>query len=195
MGFSRLKCQLKRKKIDTVCFWRFSKFQLTRKWVNKVNLLTNFSTQNLVQILACVISTRKAKHTDVTTMLTYSHANTPIGQSERAYYMSYFIQQFMQCVTLLLIYVDTGLQELYLPLLVMGIHCTMWWVWKDNYYASWSSWKWEYQWSWDKPYCLCCKQWCPMLQFGWEQICVEDVHFKTLSLKWQDFCHGLEHTV
>ena len=37
----------------------------------------------------------------------------------------------MQCVTLLLIHEDTGLQELYLPLLVMGIHCTMWWVWKD----------------------------------------------------------------
>ena len=33
--------------------------------------------------------------------------------------------QFMQCVTLLLIIVDTGLKELYLPLLVTGIHCTM----------------------------------------------------------------------
>ena len=43
--------------------------------------------------------------------------------------------------------------ELYLPLLVMGIHCTMWWEWK-TYYPSWSSWKWEYQWNWDKPYCL-----------------------------------------
>ena len=30
--------------------------------------------------------------------------------------------------TLLLILVDTGLKELYLPLLVTGIHCTMWWV-------------------------------------------------------------------
>ena len=29
----------------------------------------------------------------------------------------------MQCNTLLLIHVDTGLQELYLPLLVMGIQC------------------------------------------------------------------------
>ena len=33
------------------------------------------------------------------------------------------LQQFMQCV--LLILVDTGLKELYLPLLVTGIHCTM----------------------------------------------------------------------
>ena len=38
---------------------------------------------------------------------------------------SVVLQQFMQCVTLLLIHVDTGLQELYLPLLVLGIHCTI----------------------------------------------------------------------
>ena len=35
------------------------------------------------------------------------------------------LQQFMQCVTLLLILVNTGLKELYLPWLVTGIHCTM----------------------------------------------------------------------
>ena len=29
---------------------------------------------------------------DVTTMVTYSHATTPLGQSERAYYLSYFIK-------------------------------------------------------------------------------------------------------
>ena len=33
--------------------------------------------------------------------------------------------QFTQCVTLLLIHVDNGIRELYLLLLVMGIHCTM----------------------------------------------------------------------
>ena len=38
-----------------------------------------------------MISARKATHLDVTTMFTYSHANTPLGQSERAYYLSYFI--------------------------------------------------------------------------------------------------------
>ena len=32
----------------------------------------------------------KRKH-DVTTVVTYSHASTPHGQSERAYYLSYFI--------------------------------------------------------------------------------------------------------
>ena len=37
-----------------------------------------------------MISARKAKH-DATTMFTYSHANTPLSQSERAYYLSYFI--------------------------------------------------------------------------------------------------------
>ena len=56
-----------------------------RKWVNKVNL-TSFSTQNLFQIRAC---TRKARHLVVTT---HCHANTPLGQSERAYYISYFIR-------------------------------------------------------------------------------------------------------
>ena len=29
---------------------------------------------------------------DATTMFTYSHTNTPIDQSERAYYFSYFIK-------------------------------------------------------------------------------------------------------
>ena len=38
------------------------------------------------------------------------------------------LQQFMQCVTLLLILVDTGLKELYLPLLVTGRHCKKLWV-------------------------------------------------------------------
>ena len=57
--------------------------------MNKVNL-SKFSTQNLFQIRACVISARKAKHLDVTTMFTYSHANTPLGQSESAYYVTYF---------------------------------------------------------------------------------------------------------
>ena len=29
---------------------------------------------------------------DITTMVTYSHATTPLGQSERAYYLNYFIK-------------------------------------------------------------------------------------------------------
>ena len=67
-----------------------SEFQPTRKWLNNVNL-SRFSTQLLFQIRACVISARKAKHLDVTTMFTYSHGNTPLGQSERACQLSYFI--------------------------------------------------------------------------------------------------------
>ena len=43
------------------------------------------------QICACLISARKTKQLDATTMFTYSHANTSLGQSERAYYLSYFI--------------------------------------------------------------------------------------------------------
>ena len=38
-----------------------------------------------------MISARKTKQLDATTKFTYSHANTPVGQSERAYYLSYFI--------------------------------------------------------------------------------------------------------
>ena len=34
---------------------------------------------------------RFASLLDVKTMFTYSHANTPLGQSERACYLSYFI--------------------------------------------------------------------------------------------------------
>ena len=40
-----------------------------------------------------MISPWKAKHlTDITTMFTYSHANTPLGQSEHPYYLSFFIK-------------------------------------------------------------------------------------------------------
>ena len=43
-----------------------------------------------------VLSVRKAKHLDVTTMFTYSHVNTLLSQSERAYYLSYFIISYIQ---------------------------------------------------------------------------------------------------
>ena len=36
--FSSSKCQLKRRKIDSPSLWRFSMFQPTKEWVNKVNL-------------------------------------------------------------------------------------------------------------------------------------------------------------
>ena len=77
------------------------------------------------------------------------------------------------------------LLELYVPLLVSGIHLTVQCdVCDKTYYAFRSSSKCHYQWSWDKPYCPGCKHLCPMLQFGWKQVCVEDVPFKTLS--WSD---------
>ena len=38
------------------------------------------------------LAREKKKHFDVTTMFTYSQANTPLGQSERAYCLSYFIK-------------------------------------------------------------------------------------------------------
>ena len=40
------------------------------------------------------------------------------------------LHSVLQLLPLLIIIVDTGLKEIYLPLLVTGIHCTMWWVWK-----------------------------------------------------------------
>ena len=52
--------------------------------VNKVNL-SSFSTQNLFQIRAWLMCAQQDN-----VYLTYSHANTPLGQSERAYYLSYF---------------------------------------------------------------------------------------------------------
>ena len=65
-------------------------FQPTKEWVNKVNLLS-FELEIFFKFGACVISARKAKQLDVTTMFTYSHANTALGSSERVYYLSYFI--------------------------------------------------------------------------------------------------------
>ena len=58
--------------------------------MNKISLL-GFQLKNFFQIRACVISARKAKHLDVTAMFAYSHANTPLSQSERTYDLSYFI--------------------------------------------------------------------------------------------------------
>ena len=66
-------------------------FQPMREWVNKVNLLS-FELENFFKIRACVISAQKARQLDATTMFTCSHANTPLSQSERAYYLSYFIK-------------------------------------------------------------------------------------------------------
>ena len=65
-------------------------FQPTKEWVNIVNL-SSFELENFFKFGACVISVRKAKQLEATTMFTYSHANTALGQSERAYYLSYFI--------------------------------------------------------------------------------------------------------
>ena len=52
--------------------------------------LVEFSIQKLFQIRAFVISARKAKHLNVTTMFTCFHAHTPLGQLERAFNLSYF---------------------------------------------------------------------------------------------------------
>ena len=42
-----------------------------------------------------MITARKAKHLDATTIITYSDANTPLAQSERAYCLGYFINGYV----------------------------------------------------------------------------------------------------
>ena len=56
--------------------------------LNSLIFVLESSTIRFEMVLNCAGETRKR---DVTTMFTYSHANTPLGQSERAYYLSYFI--------------------------------------------------------------------------------------------------------
>ena len=86
--FSRSKCQLKRKQNWHSLFVEM--FQVSAdEGMGKWSKLVEFWTKKLFQICACLISARKAKHLDVTTMFTYSHANTPLGQSEGAYYLSF----------------------------------------------------------------------------------------------------------
>ena len=42
-----------------------------------------------------MITARKVKHLDATTMFTYSHASITLAQSERAYCLSYFIDGYV----------------------------------------------------------------------------------------------------
>ena len=82
----------------------------------------------------------------------------------------------MQCVTLLLILVDTRLKELYMPLLVTGIHGTKLWVWKHIC---------QYQWNWDKPYSPGCNHLMSYVAI-WLQACLHwrCAYFQTLP--WND---------
>ena len=58
MLFSRLKCQLKRKKIDTSSLERFSKFQPAKEWVNKVNL-SSFELENFFKFVLAWLAREK----------------------------------------------------------------------------------------------------------------------------------------
>ena len=61
-------------------------------------------------VLNCAGETRKR---DVTIMFTYSHANTPLGQSERAYYLSYFIKSFIGFYGLKILVLELSLALLF----------------------------------------------------------------------------------
>ena len=75
------------------CFYKITSPRKKRKTLCmtliKREILTKSCTRKRFQIRACVISAQ-TKHVDVTTMFTYSHANTPLGQSDRGYCPSYF---------------------------------------------------------------------------------------------------------
>ena len=53
--------------------------------------LVKYKLKTFFHNRAVVISGCTAKYDDATTVLTYPHANTLLGQSESAYYLSYFI--------------------------------------------------------------------------------------------------------
>ena len=59
--------------------------------------LVEFSTPKCFQIDACAVSARKATHLDVRSMFSYSHANTPLVQSERAYLYYLFHKKVYKC--------------------------------------------------------------------------------------------------
>ena len=82
MVFSRLKRQLKRKKIGTARLWRFSKFHPTREWVNKVNL-SSFQLKNILKFVLVWLA-RQEQNFLTPHMFIYSHVNTSLGQAERA---------------------------------------------------------------------------------------------------------------
>ena len=70
--------------------------------------LVEFSTKKRFQIGTCVVSAQKVIHLDVTTMFTYSHVITPLGQSERAYYLSYFIKRLISVWVCVCVFVGGG---------------------------------------------------------------------------------------
>ena len=62
----------------------------------KQSKLVQFSPQNLFQIHACVISARKAKHLDITTVFAESHLKAVLGPIQSARnYLSY--RYFINC--------------------------------------------------------------------------------------------------
>ena len=89
--FLALNVSLSEEKLTHLLCNDFPCFTPRKEWVNKVNL-SSFELENFFKFV-------QAKQLDATTMFTYSHANTPLGQSERAYYLSYFIKGKCRCST------------------------------------------------------------------------------------------------
>ena len=68
-------------------------FQPAKEWVDKVNL-SSFELENFFKFVLARLAREKPNNLTPQPCLQYSHANTPLGQSERAYYLSYFIKWF-----------------------------------------------------------------------------------------------------
>ena len=84
-----IKCQLKRKKIDTACSWRFFKFQLTREWVNKVNL-SSFQLQNVFKfVLAWLVREKQNILTSQPWLYTVMQTRLSANQTARTFIKYY----------------------------------------------------------------------------------------------------------
>ena len=90
----------------TACLLRLSKFKPTREWINKVNL-SSFRLKIFFKFVL-VWSARENQN-----ILRHSHvyirSNTPLGQSERAYYLSYFIKEVSRYFPSLYRYIVTSI--------------------------------------------------------------------------------------
>ena len=82
-GFSHLKYQRKRKKIDTACFRRFSKFQPTRKWVNEVNVSSLQLKKILKSVLGCLVREKQNILTPLPCLHTLMQTRLSANQNAR----------------------------------------------------------------------------------------------------------------
>ena len=84
--FSSLKCQLKRKQNWHSLFVKIFQHSADKEMGNKVNL-SSFELKNFFGFVLAWLAREKQNNLSQPFMFTYSHANTLLGQSERAHYL------------------------------------------------------------------------------------------------------------